>query len=59
MYSGGSLFLIAVGAILYFALTLSVPWVNRRMVGLILMILGSVGLLFSIVSAATHRHSTD
>jgi hypothetical protein len=59
MYSGGSLFLIAIGAILYFAVTLTVPWVSLRMVGLILMILGGVGLLFSIVSAATHRHSTE
>jgi hypothetical protein len=59
MYSGGSLFLVAIGAILYFAVTLTVPWVNLRMVGLILMILGGVGLLFSIVSAATHPRSTE
>ncbi len=59
MYSGGSLFLIAIGAILYFAVTLTLPWVNLRMVGLILMILGGIGLLFSIVSAATQRHVSD
>jgi hypothetical protein len=59
MYSGGSLFLLAIGAILYFAVTLTVPWVNLRMVGLILMILGGVGLLFSIVSAATRPRSIE
>lgn len=53
---GGSFFLLAIGAILYWALTVTVPWVNLRMVGLILMAVGAVGLLFSIVSTATHRH---
>jgi hypothetical protein len=58
MYSGGSLFLIAIGAILYWAVTLKVPWVSLRMVGLIFMVIGVIGLLFSIVSAATHRYRT-
>jgi hypothetical protein len=59
MYSGGSLFLIAIGAILYWAVTFKVPWVSLKMVGLIFMALGVVGLLFSIVSSATRRYRTD
>lgn len=55
---GGSFFLLAIGAILFWALTVTVPWVNLKMVGLILMAIGAVGLLFSIVSTATHRHRT-
>jgi hypothetical protein len=58
MYSGGSLFLIAIGAILYWAVTLKVPGVSIRMVGLIFMVIGAVGLLFSVVSAATRRYRT-
>jgi hypothetical protein len=56
MYAGGSLFLIAIGAILYWAVTFRVPGVNIPMVGLILMVIGVVGLLFGIIGAATTRH---
>jgi Domain of unknown function (DUF6458) len=56
MYAGGSLFLIAIGAILYWAVTIRVSGVNIPMVGLILMIIGVVGLLFSVISSATVRH---
>jgi hypothetical protein len=56
MYAGGSLFLIAIGAILYWAVTISVSGVNLHMVGLILMVIGVVGLLFAMISAATMRH---
>jgi hypothetical protein len=52
---GGSLFLIAIGAILYWAVTYSVSGVNLRMVGLILLVVGLVGLLFAIISTATTR----
>jgi hypothetical protein len=55
MYAGGSLFLIAIGAILYWAITYHVTGVNVHMVGLILMAIGVVGLLFSMISAATVR----
>jgi hypothetical protein len=55
MYAGGSLFLIAIGAILYWAVTYHVTGVNVHMVGLILMAIGVVGLLFSMISAATMR----
>jgi hypothetical protein len=45
---GTSLFLIAVGAILRYAVTLAVTGVALRTVGLILMIVGGVGLAISI-----------
>jgi hypothetical protein len=45
---GTSIFLIAVGAILKFAVTASVAGVKLHMVGLILMILGAIGLLMSL-----------
>jgi uncharacterized protein DUF6458 len=55
MYAGGSLFLIAIGAILYFAVTFRVTGVDLHMIGMILMVIGVVGLLFSLISAATTR----
>jgi len=45
MTIGGSIFLIAVGAILYFATNLRVAHVSIDTVGLILMIAGLAGLL--------------
>ena len=55
MYAGGSLFLIAIGAILYWAVTYHVPGLNLPMIGLILMVVGVAGLLFSVIGAATWR----
>lgn len=55
MYTGGSIFLIAVGAILYFAVSYRVPGVNLPMVGLILMVVGVISLLFAMISTATTR----
>ena len=52
---GGSLFLIAIGAILYWAVSYRVPGVNLPMIGLILMVIGAVGLLLTFISAATHH----
>ncbi len=45
---GTSIFLIAVGAILYFAVEASVQGLEIQTVGLILMICGILGLLLSI-----------
>lgn len=45
---GTSIFLIAVGAILKYAVTADVSGVNLDTVGLILMVVGIVGLLLSI-----------
>lgn len=56
MYAGGSIFLIAVGAILHWAVTFRVPGVNLPMVGLILMVAGGIGLVLSLFGSATTRH---
>ena len=50
---GISIFLIAVGAILRFAVTATLAGVNVQTVGLILMIVGIVGLVLSLVFWAT------
>jgi hypothetical protein len=49
MTIGGSIFLIAVGAILYFATNLHVAHVSIDTVGLILMIAGLAGLILGFV----------
>lgn len=48
MTIGSSLFLIAVGAILKFAVTASVAGVNVQTVGVILMIVGIAGLVLGL-----------
>jgi len=45
---GTSLFLIAVGAILKFAVTASVSGVDIQTVGLVLMVVGAIGLLLAL-----------
>lgn len=53
---GGSLFCIAVGAILYFAVSGSqLQGVDVTTIGLILMIVGALGLVLSFISAAMAR----
>jgi uncharacterized protein DUF6458 len=49
VYIGTSIFLIAVGAILRYAVTADVEGINLDTAGLILMIVGVVGLLFSLL----------
>ncbi len=49
MTIGGSLFLIAVGAILYFAVDADLSGVDISTVGLILMIIGIVGLVLGFL----------
>jgi len=53
--SGVSIFLIAVGAILYFAVSTSVTGVSLSTIGVILMIVGAVGLVVSFVAFSTSR----
>lgn len=48
MTFGTSLFLIAVGAILRYAVTASTSGVSLPTIGLILMIVGAVGLVLSL-----------
>ena len=45
---GTSIFLIAVGAILYFAVNADISGLEISTVGLILMIVGIIGLLISL-----------
>jgi hypothetical protein len=52
---GTSLFLIAVGAILKFAVTAHVGGINIQTVGVILMIVGVVGLVISLFLYARSR----
>ena len=49
MTIGTSLFLIALGAVLKFAVTASVSGISIATIGLILMIVGVVGLLLSLL----------
>jgi len=48
MTIGGSLFLIAVGAILAFAVTAHVAGIDLETVGWILMVVGVVGLVLGL-----------
>ena len=52
---GTSIFLIAVGAILKFAVTASVSGIELATVGVILMVVGVIGLLISLFLIATAR----
>ncbi len=57
MRIGASLFLIAVGAILKFAVTKGVNGVDVGAVGVILMIVGAIGLLITIALMTTRRRT--
>jgi uncharacterized membrane protein YidH (DUF202 family) len=57
MTVGASLFLIAVGAILRFAVTDSISGVNLATIGLILIIVGVVGLLIGLFMYANTRRA--
>ena len=46
---GTSLLLIAVGAILRFAITVTISGFNLQTVGVILMIVGAIGLVISLM----------
>lgn len=52
---GTSIFLIAVGAILRYAVTFHVSGVSRPTVGLILMLVGLVGVALSLFYMAAAR----
>jgi hypothetical protein len=53
--TGTSLFLIAVGAILYFAVHATVSGISIATVGVILMVIGVIGLLISLFFLASWR----
>jgi hypothetical protein len=54
---GTSLFLIATGAILRYAVTDSISGVDLTVVGLILLIVGVIGLIISIALMLAPRRS--
>jgi hypothetical protein len=49
MYIGTSIFLIALGAILKFAVTTHVAGIDLQTAGVILMVVGVLGLLISLL----------
>lgn len=55
MRYGGSVALIVIGAILYFAVNIEVQPVDISLVGLILMIAGAVWLVVNLIVDATTR----
>jgi hypothetical protein len=58
MTVGGSIFLIAVGAILRYAVTDTISGVDLATIGLILMIAGIVGLVIGLFMYITARRSS-
>ena len=55
---GTSIFLIAVGAILYWAVVASISGLEITTIGLILMICGVVGLVISLFFLGSMRRGT-
>jgi uncharacterized membrane protein len=58
MRLGGSLILIAVGAILRWAVTASTSGVNIHTVGVILLIVGGIGFVISVLWMAFYADRT-
>lgn len=61
---GVSLFLLAVGAILKFAVSTTTEGINLDVIGVILMVVGSIGLLFTLMfwhsfGRETHIHHDE
>lgn len=57
MRIGGSLVVIAVGAILYFAVTAEVAGIDVPTVGIVLMVVGAVGLLIALAFLVRGRRT--
>ena len=55
---GTSLFLIAVGAILYFAVNTDIQGLEISTIGIILMVVGALGLLISLFMLGSARRDT-
>lgn len=56
MTIGGSIFLIVLGAILYFAVELELAGIDINVIGIILMIGGLIGLVFGLVVMGRTRN---
>ena len=52
---GGSLFLIAVGAILAFAVSVETEGFNLNTIGIILMVVGGLGAILTLVAMNTTK----
>jgi hypothetical protein len=52
---GGSLFLIAVGAVLAFAVSVEAEGFNLNTIGYILMVVGVLGVILTLVTATAPR----
>lgn len=63
MYIGTSIFLIALGAILKFAVTATVAGLDIQTAGVILMVVGVIGLVLSLLQTMVwsdrRRHAAD
>jgi Domain of unknown function (DUF6458) len=59
MYIGSSIFLIAVGAILRWAVSWHVSGFNVQLAGLIIFLVGILGLIITLVLWFTRRSSHD
>ncbi len=59
MYIGGSLVLIAVGAVMSFAVEDRISGVDLYTAGLIFMVVGVLGLLISLIVSSQHRGRVD
>ena len=57
MTVGISIFLLAVGAILKFAVEDSIEGVDLGIIGIILMVCGIIGLLFGLIQLANTRRT--
>jgi TRAP-type C4-dicarboxylate transport system permease small subunit len=55
---GLSILLIAIGAILTWAVTFTVVGVSIHLVGVILMIVGAIGLLVALIALTSARRGT-
>ena len=59
MYIGGSLALIAVGAVLSFAVQDRIEGIDLYTAGIIFMVVGGLGLLISLVVSGQNRGRVD
>lgn len=59
MTIGGSIFLLAVGAILKFAVTATAAGIDIQVVGVILMVAGAIGLVLGLFLIANNRPPND
>jgi len=54
---GGSIFLIAVGALLAFAVDYQLWWLDLTVAGWVLMVVGALGLVLTVVMWSRRRNS--